>query len=240
MNVVGKDDAERVKVAVSVDAGDSPGVVVEITNGGSLPIRDVVLSEVGHLEHPEWTWRRAPDVRENPSMWWQIAPGQTVRCRVEFGESGEDARVVSASGFRVRAFWCDKAGNWWVITADRLGASDLPAPSESRAEPPPSDLPRLTSEEDAEMRQLTWFASFSQLSEESQARLASLKARDRRTAVRDARPDPVSRHADLSATRVEPAAPLTGRCAHCAFEVKGPALACPACGQPLIAYRAHG
>jgi hypothetical protein len=48
----------------------------------------------------------------------------------------------------------------------------------------------LTTSEDRELRQLTWFSLVGQLSQKSQGRVAALKGRDRRTDVRDPRPDP--------------------------------------------------
>ena len=48
----------------------------------------------------------------------------------------------------------------------------------------------LTPEEDMELRQLTWFSRAGSLSEQSLGRMAELIRKDRRTEVRDARPNP--------------------------------------------------
>ena len=78
------------------------------------------------------------------------------------------------------------------------------------------ELPRLSAAEDAELRQLAWFAKAGQLSEQSQARLAELRDRDRRDTIRDPRPDP-------GAGSLQPA-PRFGS------EASGPASTCPNCG----------
>ena len=79
-----------------------------------------------------------------------------------------------------------------------------------------SELPRLSAAEDAELRQLAWFAKAGQLSEQSQARLAELRDRDRRDTIRDPRPDP-------GAGSLQ-SAPRFGS------EASGPASTCPNCG----------
>lgn len=236
-------EADLVKVQVTV----SDRVVVEVSNHGPRPIRDIVLSEVRHVEHPEWAWRAAPSVARNLSAWPAIGPGKSVRCQVELLDGDEVMSPgADASVYAVRAFWSDLAGEWWVLTSDGLKAlghgteagdaaeaATVPAAARAAAE----ELPRLNSAEDAELRQLTWFARIGQLSAESQARLAELKARDRRTEVRDPRPDPTSRLADLSGPRIEPAAASSARCPNCGFEAHGASLpsACPACGQRMAA-----
>jgi hypothetical protein len=48
----------------------------------------------------------------------------------------------------------------------------------------------LTVGEDQELRQLTWFSAVGDLSDKAVARLWQLIGRDRRTAVRDPRPNP--------------------------------------------------
>jgi hypothetical protein len=48
----------------------------------------------------------------------------------------------------------------------------------------------LTPAEDNELRQLTWFSMVGQLSESSNERILELRAKDRRTKVRNPRPDP--------------------------------------------------
>lgn len=95
-----------------------------------------------------------------------------------------------------------------------------------------SDLPRLTRAEDAEMRQLAWFAKAGHLSERSQARLAELRARDRRETIRDPRPDPTSGTAG-SATRFLPASAVSSSCPNCGFgrpRSDGSSSSCPNCG----------
>lgn len=79
-----------------------------------------------------------------------------------------------------------------------------------------SELPRLSAAEDAELRQLAWFAKAGQLSEQSHARLVELRDRDRRDTIRDPRPDP-------GTGRLQPA-PSFGS------EPSGPASTCPNCG----------
>lgn len=59
-----------------------------------------------------------------------------------------------------------------------------------------SAQPRLTPLEDAELRQLTWFGLAGAISDESQHRIAELRSRDRRSEVRDPRPDPISQDSD--------------------------------------------
>jgi hypothetical protein len=48
----------------------------------------------------------------------------------------------------------------------------------------------LTAKEDHELRQLTWFSAVGDLSDKAVSRLWQLIGRDRRTAVRDPRPNP--------------------------------------------------
>lgn len=59
----------------------------------------------------------------------------------------------------------------------------------------------LTPAEDNELRQLTWFSMVGQLSESSNERILELRAKDRRTKVRNPRPDP-------SASRTSTDAPV--------------------------------
>jgi hypothetical protein len=54
----------------------------------------------------------------------------------------------------------------------------------------------LTSSEDRELRQLTWFSLTGSLSEKSKARILELAAKDRRSEVRNPRPDPSSYEED--------------------------------------------
>jgi hypothetical protein len=79
----------------------------------------------------------------------------------------------------------------------------------------------LSPSEDDELRQLTWFSMVGQLSETAQERILELRARDRRSNVRNPRPDPsATRTADTPAT-------ATG------FEERSegsPVLKCPNCG----------
>lgn len=99
------------------------------------------------------------------------------------------------------------------------------------------DLPRLTPAEDAEMRQLAWFAKAGHLSEKSQARLSELRARDRRKTVRDPRPDPSSggggTASNFRSESIESSccpncgfaglklAGSTGSCSNCGFSKRG-------------------
>lgn len=218
---------------VSLRVIPSNGVVVEIANNGSHLIRDVVLSEIRLLDHPDWTWRPAGSVEDNKSVWWRINAGESAHCHVEFLD-GEDvvSEVPSVSACSVHAFWGDTFGNWWALTANGLPAA---APDTSAGHPP-GELPRMTSADDSELRQLTWFASFGQLSDESRARLADLKARDRRSRVRDARPDPITGQADEAGPRLTPAVKRTTGCGNCGYEAEGgaPLGFCPHCGQMWI------
>ncbi len=58
----------------------------------------------------------------------------------------------------------------------------------------------MTPAEDHELRQLTWFSRVGSLSEKSAARLTELVIRDRRTEVRDARPNPSVPRTDESSS----------------------------------------
>lgn len=95
-----------------------------------------------------------------------------------------------------------------------------------------SDLPRLTPAEDAEMRQLAWFAKAGHLSDKSQARLSELRARDRRKAIRDPRPDPSSGGGG-AATRFRSEESERSACPNCGFgrsAAAGPSGSCSNCG----------
>ena len=86
---------------------------------------------------------------------------------------------------------------------------DLPATTEH---------PRLTPAEDHELRQLTWFSKVGHLSEQSAARLADLMARDRRTEVRDPRPNPSGDGDELYGTTLpEPDRLAASTCPNCGF-----------------------
>jgi hypothetical protein len=103
--------------------------------------------------------------------------------------------------------------------------------SESKA-----DLPRLTSAEDSELRQLTWFAQVGSLSEKSQARLAELKARDRRETVRDPRPDPDSMDVQPLGAKLSVDAVESASCSNCGFDMSGSGSGiCPYCAFHLRA-----
>lgn len=98
-----------------------------------------------------------------------------------------------------------------------------------------SGLPPLTPAEDAELRQLAWFAKAGQLSEKSQTRLSDLKARDRRQTIRDPRPDPASGGYG-AATRFESAPASARTCPNCGsgvVKLGGRARSCPNCGCPV-------
>jgi hypothetical protein len=62
----------------------------------------------------------------------------------------------------------------------------------------------LTSLEDRELRQLTWFSAVGDLSDKAVNRLWQLIGRDRRTAVRDPRPNPGSPQDDEEPPRLSP------------------------------------
>jgi hypothetical protein len=91
---------------------------------------------------------------------------------------------------------------------------------------------RMTAAEDTELRQLTWFASCGQLSETSRSRLTQLEAMDRRSQVRDTRPDPISRDGDQVGARLAPQTVETVTCQNCGFGSlqPRPAGTCPQCG----------
>lgn len=108
----------------------------------------------------------------------------------------------------------------WDGTVRHDGASDADAAS--------AELPRLTPAEDAEMRQLAWFAKAGHLSERSQARLGDLRARDRRKAIRDPRPDPST--ADTGpATSFRSEKSALSPCPNCGFGVLRPAASASSC-----------
>ena len=95
-----------------------------------------------------------------------------------------------------------------------------------------SELPRLTRAEDAELRQLAWFAKAGQLSDKSQARLSELRARDRRDTIRDPRPDPTS-GINRSAIGFGPPPSAPPVCPNCGFGLQrlaGQPGSCPGCG----------
>lgn len=97
----------------------------------------------------------------------------------------------------------------------------------------------MTLLEDAELRQLTWFGLAGDLSDESQDRLDALRAKDRRAAVRDPRPDPMSQDNDGRSyirspepepnTEAECDARARLRCSNCGyFPIAGGSM-CPHC-----------
>lgn len=85
----------------------------------------------------------------------------------------------------------------------------------------------LTPAEDDELRQLTWFSMVGQLSDSSNERILELRAKDRRSKVRNPRPDPV-------ATRrlpVEPTVPAVPAARLDSETAAGPVqFTCPNCG----------
>lgn len=82
----------------------------------------------------------------------------------------------------------------------------------------------LTASEDDELRQLTWFSMVGQLSEPATERILELRARDRRSKVRDPRPDP-------SASRTSPPRPAVPAAKLPSEPERDPtALVCPNCG----------
>jgi hypothetical protein len=112
-----------------------------------------------------------------------------------------------------------------------LIANDTPRGDDTRRSAP--ELPRLTAAEDAELRQLVWFAQAGQLSEASQARLLELRARDRRDTVRDPRPDPGGGRIGLAPTFApDPVGPPSA-CPNCgagSLRQTGASRSCPYCG----------
>ena len=93
-------------------------------------------------------------------------------------------------------------------------------------QPSTTGVSRLSLEEDHELRQLTWFSKVGHLSEASTARLAELQDRDRRTDVRDPRPDPSCEEEEPTATRLPEPDRLSGStCPNCGFILQdGPGL----------------
>jgi hypothetical protein len=81
----------------------------------------------------------------------------------------------------------------------------------------------LTSAEDDELRQLTWFSMVGQLSETAKERILELRAKDRRSRVRNPRPDPTASRGvddDVRAVPVGAAAPESPSvitCPNCGF-----------------------
>jgi hypothetical protein len=67
-------------------------------------------------------------------------------------------------------------------------------------ETPAVDLQGLTTSEDRELRQLTWFSRVGDVSEKAKARVFDLLGRDRRAWVRDPRPNPSSPADDEAST----------------------------------------
>jgi hypothetical protein len=103
----------------------------------------------------------------------------------------------------------------------------------------PEAKPRLTSIEDAELRQLTWFGLAGDLSEGSKDRIAQLRARDRRSGVREPRPDPISQESDgrryisdpdpEPETEAHPERYVAGSCSNCGYSPMETASVCPYC-----------
>ena len=110
--------------------------------------------------------------------------------------------------------------------ADRDGAARDNSGSDAGADSP--ELPKLTPAEDAEMRQLAWFAKAGDLSERSQARLSELRARDRRTAIRDPRPDPTTGSTG-PATSFRSERAVLSPCPNCGFGVLRPDASTSSC-----------
>lgn len=81
----------------------------------------------------------------------------------------------------------------------------------------------LTAAEDNELRQLTWFSMVGQLSESSNERILELKAKDRRTKVRNPRPDP-------STTRSSTDAPMPPPKLESQVQTVPGHFTCPNCG----------
>jgi hypothetical protein len=103
-------------------------------------------------------------------------------------------------------------------------------------------LPRLTAAEDGELRQLTWFSKAGQLSEPSHGRLEDLKARDRRSGIRDPRPDPISRAGDEVGERLRLDQDGSNRCPNCGWTRGHYAQAslCSICGARLETVNVEG
>jgi hypothetical protein len=92
----------------------------------------------------------------------------------------------------------------------------------------------LSPDEDNELRQLTWFSLVGHLSDASQARMLELRARDRRTKVRNPRPDPSASRLGTPETPTtvptprlaaeNQTAPGNFVCPNCGYVQRGPGL----------------
>jgi hypothetical protein len=78
------------------------------------------------------------------------------------------------------------------------------APDATSDEETASPNQGLTVREDQELRQLTWFSAVGDLSDKAVGRLWQLIGRDRRTAVRDPRPNPTGPVEDDEPGRLPP------------------------------------
>jgi hypothetical protein len=91
----------------------------------------------------------------------------------------------------------------------------------------------LTADEDNELRQLTWFSLVGHLSDASQARLLELRAKDRRSKVRNPRPDPSASRMDVPEAPASPPRVVPDHqapqgnfiCPNCGFVQRGIGLA---------------
>jgi hypothetical protein len=78
------------------------------------------------------------------------------------------------------------------------------APDATTDEEAGSSYQGLTAREDHELRQLTWFSAVGDLSDKAVGRLWQLIGRDRRTAVRDPRPNPSTPEKDEEPSTLPP------------------------------------
>lgn len=111
--------------------------------------------------------------------------------------------------------------------------ADIPGGGEARRVDSGSEPSQLTPAEDAELRQLAWFAKAGQLSEKSEARLSELRARDRRERIRDPRPDPTGHHVGYASPFGAHAPEPSSTCPNCgsgSLRQVGSSRSCAYCG----------
>lgn len=97
---------------VTMQLSYSGALIVEFVNGGTRPIRNLVLvSVVG--EHPDWEWTINQRVAGARSRWDVVQPGETVSCPVEF--MTDHAVMIRKDGdsYRVMFEFTDTLGFRW-------------------------------------------------------------------------------------------------------------------------------
>jgi hypothetical protein len=118
------------------------------------------------------------------------------------------------------------------LHVEGLEGTDIPEDGGALDAESASEPEGLNRSEDAELRQLGWFAKAGQLSERSNSRLSQLRAKDRRETIRDPRPDPTS-GSTPGAPRFGSTAAEPFVCPNCGFGIvrlSGQSSSCPNCG----------